>query len=137
MATAPALEYLFTFTANTAVSAMIPGGPSGTRVIVDASSGTVEGPKLNGTIKGPGGDWVTVRADGSMHLDVRVLVTTDDGAEILVEYKGIGLDGGKSITTTPMFQTGDERYAWLNSTVAVARGAVIDGGVRYDVFAVS
>jgi hypothetical protein len=137
MPTAPQLDYLFTFTATTAMSAVIPNGPSGTRVIVDASSGTVEGPKLSGTVKGPGGDWVTMRADGSMHLDVRVLVTTNDGAEIFVEYKGIGLDGGKHITTAPMFQTGDERYAWLNSTVAVARGSVIDGGVSYDVFAVA
>jgi hypothetical protein len=133
---APALEFLFTMTAATNLTAMIPNGPAGTRVIVDASSGSFEGPRLSGTAHGPGGDWVTIRPDGSMHLDVRLMLETSDGAKILMQYTGIGLDGAKNITTAPMFQTGDERYTWLNSVVAVAKGTTIDGGVRYDVFAV-
>jgi hypothetical protein len=36
MADAPDLEFLFTLTATTEVSAMIPNGPNGTRVIVRA-----------------------------------------------------------------------------------------------------
>jgi hypothetical protein len=133
---APELEHLFTITATTSMSGIIANGPAGTRVIVDASSGTFEGPKLKGTVHGPGGDWVTVRADGSMLLDVRLLLKTDDGADILMEYKGVGLDGGKHITTAPMFQTGAEQYAWLNSVQAVARGATDGGAVTYDVYAV-
>ena len=133
---APELEHLFTITATTAMSGIVANGPAGTRVIVDASSGTFEGPKLKGTVHGPGGDWVTVRADGSMLLDVRLLLKTDDGADILMEYKGVGLDGGKHITTAPMFQTGAEQYAWLNSVQAVARGATDGGAVTYDVYAV-
>ena len=134
---APALEHLFTITANTTLTGMIANGPAGTRVIVDASTGTFEGPRLRGTVSGPGGDWVTVRADGSMLLDVRILLKTDDGADILMEYKGIGLDGATRITTAPMFQTGAEQYAWLNSTVAVARGSSGGGSVTYDVYAVN
>lgn len=133
---APELEHLFTITATTSMSGIIANGPAGTRVIVDASSGTFEGPKLKGTVHGPGGDWVTVRADGSMLLDVRLLLKTEDGADILMEYKGVGLDGGKHITTAPMFQTGAEQYAWLNSVQAVARGATDGGAVTYDVYAV-
>jgi hypothetical protein len=133
---APELEHLFTITATTSMSGIIANGPAGTRVIVDASSGTFEGPKLKGTVHGPGGDWVTVRADGSMLLDVRLLLKTDDGADILMEYKGVGLDGGKHITTAPMFQTGAEQHAWLNSVQAVARGATDGGAVTYDVYAV-
>jgi hypothetical protein len=133
---APELEHLFTITATTAMSGIVANGPAGTRVIVDASSGSFEGPKLKGTVHGPGGDWVTVRADGSMLLDVRLLLKTDDGADILMEYKGVGLDGGKHITTAPMFQTGAEQYAWLNSVQAVARGATDGGAVTYDVYAV-
>jgi hypothetical protein len=71
-----------------------------------------------------------------MLLDVRLLLKTDDGADILMEYKGVGLDGGKHITTAPMFQTGAEQYAWLNSVQAVARGATDGGAVTYDVYAV-
>jgi hypothetical protein len=54
-----------------------------------------------------------------------------------MEYKGIGLDGATRITTAPMFQTGAEQYAWLNSTVAVARGSSGGGSVTYDVYAVN
>jgi Protein of unknown function (DUF3237) len=133
---APTLEHLFTITANTSLAAIIPNGPSGTRVIVDAATGTFEGPKLRGTVSGPAGDWVTMRADGSMLLDVRILLKTDDGADILMEYKGVGFDNGARITTAPLFQTGAEQYAWLNSVVAVAKGASNGTSVTYEVYAV-
>ncbi len=70
-----------------------------------------------------------------MQLDVRILLETDDGAVILMQYKGIGVDGGENIRTAPLFETGDERYAWLNSVQAVAHGSVGDGTVTYNVFA--
>ena len=133
---APELEHLFTLTAATNLTGMIANGPMGTRVIVDASTGTFEGSRLKGTVSGPGGDWVTVRADGSMQLDVRNLLKTDDGADILCEYKGIGLDGATKITTAPMFQTSHENYTWLNSVVAIARGSSGGGSVTYEVYEV-
>ena len=36
--------------------------------------------------------------------------------------------------TAPIFETGDDRYAWLNDIVAVGLGASVGGAVRYDVF---
>lgn len=134
---APTLEHIFTITADTKLAGIVANGPQGTRVIVEASSGSFEGPKLKGTVHGPGGDWVTMRADGSMLLNVRLLLKTDDGADIYMEYQGIGFDGGARITTAPLFQTGAEQYAWLNHTVAVAKGASGDGKVTYDVYAVN
>ena len=104
--------------------------------MVDASSGTFEGPKMKGTVKGPGGDWVTSRPDGSALLDVRLLLETDDGAVILMQYKGILTEGGARLRTAPLFETGDERYAWLNTAQAVGLGAVGDGNVTYDVYQV-
>jgi Protein of unknown function (DUF3237) len=133
---APALELLFTLTADTNLTGMIANGPMGTRVIVDASTGTFEGPRLRGTVSGPGGDWVTVRADGTMQLDVRILLKTDDGADIYCEYKGIGLDGATHITTAPMFQTAHENYTWLNNVVAIGRGTSGGGQVTYEVYEV-
>jgi hypothetical protein len=133
---APELVPLFTLTAATATSSRIIGGPLGTRVIVDASSGTFEGERLRGTVHGPGGDWVTVRTDGTVQLDVRLLLRTDDGADVYMEYKGIALDNATHITTAPMFQTGAEQYAWLNRIVAIARGSSGGGQVTYEVFEV-
>jgi hypothetical protein len=34
-----------------------------------------------------------------------------------------------------MFQTGAEKYAWLNQTVAIGRGRAVPGGVEYRVWA--
>ena len=128
------VEYLFTITASTALAAMIADGPQGTRLVVEAPSGTFEGPRLKGTIRTPGGDWVTRRSDGSGLLDVRLLLETDDGAPILMQFKGVVTEGGAKIRTAPMFETGDERYAWLNAVQAVALGATGDRNVTYDVY---
>jgi hypothetical protein len=38
------------------------------------------------------------------------------------------------IITAPLFQTGDERYAWLNDVQAVAIGKPSKDAVDYDVY---
>ena len=38
--------------------------------------------------------------------------------------------------TNPMFETGDERYAWLNQHLAIGRGKAIPNGVEYCVWTV-
>ena len=133
------VEHLFTMTASTEISKTIGGamrgGPQGTRIVVAVTGGTFTGPKMKGIVKGPGGDWVTMRDDGSVQLDVRLILETDDGAKILMQYKGIGLEGAKKIRTAPLFETGDERYAWLNNVQAIGIGQSGDGSVTYDIYA--
>lgn len=132
------VEHLFTITASTTTPAMIPNAPQGTRVVVGVTGGTFEGPKMKGKVAdSPGGDWLTSRADGSLKLDVRITLITDDGATILMSYQGIGIqgEGGLDIRTAPLFETGDERYAWLNRVQGIARGKPGDGNVTYEVFA--
>jgi hypothetical protein len=52
-------------------------------------------------------------------------------------YKGIGVpkDGGLDIRTAPLFETGDERYTWLNNIQAIGVGSPSDGSVTYEVYA--
>jgi hypothetical protein len=38
--------------------------------------------------------------------------------------------------TTPVFETGDERYWWLNDLVCVAEGKLTADGASYRVYAV-
>jgi hypothetical protein len=133
------VEFLFTMTANVSPPTVIQGGPQGSRFIVSVPGGTFEGPKLKGTIvPHSGGDWVTLRPDGSMKLDVRLTLQTEDGAFILVTYNGIGArgaDGGTKVYSTPLFETGAERYAWLNTVQAIGIGSTRPNGVTYDVYA--
>ena len=56
---------------------------------------------------GPSGDWVQIAGDGALHIDVRLLLRTDDGADILMTYRGVSVDGGATIRAAPRFETGD------------------------------
>ena len=108
---------------------------------------------MNGTIVGPGADWMLIGPDGFGRVDVRLQIETDDGAVIYVRYEGlIELNAASSAAlmdpraettwddqyfrTAPRFETGDERYAWLNRTAFVARGRVTTDGLEYEVFRV-
>ena len=134
-------EFLFTITANTGERppVVIPLAGGAMRIIVTAMSGTFEGPRLRGKINEvAGGDWVVRRADGSMALDVRLALLTDDGASIYMTYTGVGVtdaDGAMKIRTAPRFETGDERYAWLNNVQGASHGTTATGSVTYDVYA--
>ena len=88
------VEFLFTMHLDLDTPVLMPAGPHGTRVFVTVLNGTVAGPRISGTVvPSSGADWVTVRADGYSQLDVRLLITTDDGAVISMQYGGI-LDTG-------------------------------------------
>lgn len=127
-------------------------GPSGTRMVVDVTGGSFEGPRLKGELLSSGGDWWVRDAKDVTRLDVRVTLVTDDGANIYLQYVGIreAADpsapqtgerqsteyGEQYFMTAPRFETGDERYAWLNELICVGEGRVTDDGVAYRVYAV-
>ena len=102
------------------------GGPKGTRVIVDVVAAEMESEKIKASLAtNDAADWLTVSADGSTGcLDVRLTLKTDDGEFIYVEYQGRANMAEGSIATAPTFQTGSEKYGWLNSVQAVAAGNV-------------
>lgn len=134
------VEFIGTLTAGLGGETPVVAGPSGTVITATVTGATFEGPRV--TAIAPGGvaaaDWPLLRADGSLVLDVRANLRTDDGADIYITYNGIGIPregGGHDIRTAPLFQTGDERYAWLNNVQAVGIGGTIDGGVEYQIYA--
>lgn len=132
----PTLEYLGTLRVETGTRTTLENGPQGTRGIVDLVSGRFEGPRLKATLQAPAADWVTVRADGSAKLDVRLTLKTEDGAVILVTYNGIATptDTGTSLRSAPLFETGDARYAWLTRLQAVAVGGRVGTTITYDLY---
>ncbi len=113
------------------------GSPGGNRVVVSVSTGTFEGPKLKGTVIAPSGDAITIRQDGSSVLDLRLLLQTEDGQKILMTCRGIayaGPDGTLFARLQPLFETGSEKYAWLNKVVAVGVFHRVPGKVSYRVY---
>ena len=106
------------------------------RVIVPVSGGTFEGAKLKGTVL-PGGDWIVRRPDGSSVLDVRIILQTDDAQKIYMQYRGISYtpkDGPQYWRIVPVFETGAEKYAWLNNIIAVGVHRTLAGKVAYRIF---
>src|SRR5471030_888317 len=113
--------------------------PLGTRRTVPIIGGDFDGPRLRGSVL-PGGsaDWLLLRADGVLELDLRATLRTDDGA--LISMKSFGLrhgppdviaalgrgetvdPGSYYFRTTPRFETAHQTYAFLNRLVAVASG---------------
>ena len=119
-------------------SAQIGETPEGKRTIAPVSGGTFEGERLNGRVLAGGADWVRFRADGTMMIDVRLTLNTNDDAQIYLSYRGrfIGAAGAMaklaqgetlapgtySLVIVAKFECGDERYAWLNDVIAVGTG---------------
>ncbi|WP_324193239.1 DUF3237 domain-containing protein [Nocardia abscessus] len=102
-----------------------------------------------------GGDRALFRQDGTMTLDVRLTLRTDDDALVLMTYGGrwtipadvrdrIGdpatrhlVDPGRYyFRTSPVFETGARDYLWLNDIVCVGSGYPVEGGIAYRVFEV-
>jgi hypothetical protein len=131
---APKLEFLME------VAFDIGGAHSvGDRTTVAVTGGKFEGPKLKGTVLTPGGDWLVRRPDGTSVLDVRATLQTDDQQLIYMSYRGIMYTpkGGKQYwRTIPMFETGAEKFAWLNHIVCVGTGIPTPGKAVYRVFEV-
>lgn len=127
--------------------------PNGHRRIASVSGGTFKGERLNGTVQSPpGGDWILVRPDGVMVLDVRLTLETDDKQLIYMTYRGLRhgpkdvmarLNAGEAVDpstyyfrSTPVFETASQKYEWLNKIVAVGTGRREASGPTYEVFEV-
>ena len=116
---------------------MVGQGPSGFRVVAEVDAVVVTGERLHGIGKGlSGGDWLTI-VDGITTVDVRFMIETHDGAIVYVSYTGRSDfregPGVHPIYAAPLFETGDERYAWLNLVQAVSKGTFDGTTVRYEV----
>jgi hypothetical protein len=126
--------------------------PQGRRRIIGITGGRFSGERLSGRVLAGGADWQLIRPDGVADLDARYTLETSDGALIYVRNRGYRhgpadilkrLASGEAVDpglyymrTTPRFETGDERYAWLNRIICVATGARRRDAVELEVFEV-
>lgn len=126
--------------------------PVGTRFTYVVKHGRCEGPRIAGDILPGGGDWILFGTDRIARLDVRATLRTDDGAYIHMTNTGrVEMDretagrftSGEFIRhdqmiarSSPLFDTDDDRYRWINAIHTVAINEVSLSEVRYRVFAV-
>jgi hypothetical protein len=123
--------------------------PHGIRSIIPVMGGDFEGPRLRGQVLSGGGDWLLLRDDGVLELDLRVTLETDDHALIHMTFQGLrhgppdvvaALGRGEVIDpasyyfrTLPRFETSTERYAYLNRIITVGVGEVRPDGAIHNI----
>lgn len=67
------------------------------------------------------------RGDGTFLPDFQGVIETDEGAELLFDYRGYGRAypvGRRQIVATGTHLSEDERYRWLNDSLSVGVGEV-------------
>jgi hypothetical protein len=115
--------------------------------MVPVTGGDFDGQRLRGQILPGGGDWLLLRSDGVLELDLRITLETDDHALIYMTFEGLrdgppdaiaALSRGEVVDpasyyfrTLPRFETSTEKYAFLNRIIAVGVGETRpDGAVH-------
>jgi hypothetical protein len=126
--------------------------PGAGRRIGVVTGGSFDGERLSGTVMDGGSDWQTLKADGSVALDVRLILKTSDDAVVAMTYRGVRhgapeviarVDRGEVVDPSEIyfrsivqFETAAPRYDWLNHLVAVGVGQRRADGPVYSVFEV-
>ena len=123
--------------------------PHGVRSVVPVIGGDFEGPRLRGKVLPGGGDWLLLRSDGVLELDLRITLETDDHALIYMTFQGVrhglpnviaALGRGEVVDpahyyfrTVPRFETSADAYAFLNRIVAVGTGEGTPNGAVHTI----
>jgi hypothetical protein len=143
--------HLFTITMNLPPPLELGDTPAGNRRVFTVSGGNFVGDRLRGEVlPQAGSDLLLRRSDGSYQQDVRLILRTEDGALIVMTYRGVrhasheidariarGEQVGPSdyyLRTAPFFETSSSKYSWLNKLVSVGIGERQKDGVTYEVF---
>jgi hypothetical protein len=142
---------LFTITIDLHAVQELGHTPFGNRRVFPVAGGEFRGERLCGSVLPlVGSDLLLIRADGSAQQDVRMILRTDDGALILMTYRGVRhastdvndrIARGEAVAasmyylrTAPFFETSSPAYAWLNKIVTIGVGEKRSDSVVYEVF---
>jgi hypothetical protein len=149
----PRFEFLFGMSLEVEKPDPIGQTHAGSRRVIGVSGGVFEGPRLKGRVLPGGSDWIVVRPDGVLIQDVRIVLQTEGGQNILMSYRGMRhgpedviekVNGGEDpdpreyyFRTQPIFEAPDGEHDWLNKLMAFAVGRRRVDGVTYAVYALS
>jgi hypothetical protein len=148
------MDHLFSYRVGLELPPEVVGPtPEALRVNFYLAGGEISGPRVSGTIRPVGADWLVVRPDGVGILDLRTTYETDDGALIYAPFSGVldlGQNGLKALMagemapdgtpfrSAPRYVTAHPDYAWLNRLQCIGIGQIFPSKaeVRCDVYAV-
>lgn len=153
MEATPALphRHLITLTLDVDFAGVVAIGATaaGHRGIAPVRGGRFEGDRLSGTVA-PGHDWFVSRTDGALAIDVRLTLSTDDGATLYLAYQGTMraapeamarfrkgerlAQDAYALQVVARLECGDPRYAWVNDMLVIGIGEQTPGGPIYRLF---
>ena len=130
----PSLEKFCTVEGDLAMN-VIGKAPAGMRIDFPFE-GTATSEHWEGERPVRGVDYVVVRSDGNMSLDIHATIGEKREA---VSYRGSGVSiANEDQSADPkeliVFETGNEDLAWLNNEVAVAFGHGAAGKITLDIY---
>jgi hypothetical protein len=130
----PALDFVFEIRAEVSETLHIGHGDGEVTEFTPIVGGSVEGPRLRGTVLPGGGDWSSTRGE-VCELEARYLLQAEDGAVIDIVNRGYyrpraaapdQFDGDVQVSeaghyyrTSPVFRTDAPAHRWLAETVFV------------------
>jgi len=150
----PKLEFAFEIRINVEPGKGFEAGATskGVRRVIPITGGSFEGPDIKGTIIAGGYDFQLLRNDNVIEIDARYVLQTNDGALITIVNRGLRhaskevmqqMASGVEVSpllyyfrSVPEFETGNEKYDWLNRSVFVANGIRKPAEVIISVFRV-
>jgi hypothetical protein len=126
--------------------------PDGERRVGLIDGGVFRGERLKGLVLPGAADWIRVRHDATVTMDVRLVLETDDKAQIAFTYRGLRhgppevmarLGRGEPVDPTEYYlravgtlETSAPKYDWLNRVFVVGTGRRPPEGALYDFFEV-
>jgi hypothetical protein len=112
--------------------------------------GSFEGDRLSGKVLEGGSDWQTIRKDGTVIINVRLMMRTNDDALSGMTYQGVRsgppdviakIDRGEAVDPAsyyfrinPLFQTSAPQHDWINRVLGVGIGHRFPDGPIYSIF---
>ncbi|MGW7051650.1 DUF3237 domain-containing protein [Streptomyces sp. NPDC054887] len=148
---APSLSFAFEIRAEIAEPLHIGHGDGERTEFTPITGGSVEGPRLRGTVLAGGGDWSSTRGE-ICELEARYLIRAEDGAVIDIVNRGYfraGSDSGDQydgalkvaeagyyFRTSPVFRTDAPAHRWLAETVFVGLAREEDGDIVIRLYSV-
>ena len=132
----PRLSFAFEARVDIAPGEHVGNGAGDVLDFTPITGGTVEGPRLCGTVVPGGGDWAVRRGPCLYELDARYLIRAEDGALIDIVNRGYyrtetpgamaRMEAGEELDpsevyfrTSPVFRTDAPQHRWLAETVFV------------------
>lgn len=148
----PTLSHIADFLVEVGQPIAIGETGQGLRRVVPITGGTIQGPRLNGTILSAGADYQIIGPDGFTRLEARYVARLTDGTLVYVDNVGVRFGPPEAMAritrgepvdpaeiyfrSAPRFETAASAYRWLTRPLFIASGARYRDRVALSVFEV-